>query len=110
MARFTQTKQHKTIWRTLLPIAVFVIIVCIFLGSLLTVSDSTVARQKESLENALSRTITYCYIVEGTYPQSLDYIKDSYGLTYNDELFYVDYKPNGANIYPDVTIIQNRED
>lgn len=110
MARFTQTKQNRNIWRTLLPIAVFAIIVCIFLGSLFTVSDSTVARQKESLQNALSRTITYCYIVEGTYPESLDYIKSNYGLTYNADLFYVDYKPNGANIYPDVTIIQNKED
>lgn len=110
MARFTQTKQNRNIWRVILPIAVFAIIVGIFLSSLFTVSDSTVARQKESLENALSRTITYCYIEEGTYPESLDYIKGHYGLVYNEDLFYVDYKPNGANIYPDVTILQNKED
>ena len=32
------------------------------------------------------------------------------GLTYNEELFYVDYQSIGSNIYPDITIIRLAED
>ena len=61
---------------------------------------------RETLENALNRSITYCYAVEGAYPQSLDYLKTNYGITYNEDLFFVDYRISGANIFPDVTIIE----
>ena len=62
--------------------------------------------QKESLERALNRSIVYCYATEGTYPESLEDLKAHYGLTYDEDLFFVDYQTVGANIYPDVTIIE----
>ena len=65
--------------------------------------------QKESLESALIRNITYCYAVEGSYPESLDYLKEHYGLTYDEDRFFVDYQVIGANILPDVTIIEKGE-
>ena len=69
-------------------------------------SDSTRRHQKESLERALNRSIVYCYATEGTYPESLEDLKAHYGLTYDEDLFFVDYQTVGANIYPDVTIIE----
>ena len=44
--------------------------------------------------------------MEGTYPQSLDYLKEYYGLMYDEDLFFVDYQVMGSNILPDVTIIE----
>ena len=52
------------------------------------------------------RNITYCYAVEGAYPESLDYLKENYGLTYDENLFFVDYHIDGSNIFPDITIIE----
>ena len=57
------------------------------------------------LETALQRSVIQCYAVEGTYPPSLDYIKTHYGLTYDKDLFFVDYQPVGSNMRPEVTII-----
>ena len=57
----------------------------------------------------LIRNITYCYAVEGSYPESLDYLKEHYGLTYDEDRFFVDYQVIGANILPDVTIIEKGE-
>lgn len=71
-----------------------------------SISEDTIDRQEEALTNALHRNIVSCYCVEGTYPPSLDYILEHYGLTYDSDSFFVDYKPIGANIYPDVTIIR----
>ena len=66
-------------------------------------------RQKESLENAVTRSVTYCYTVEGTYPENLDYLKDNYGLIYDEETFFVDYRIIGSNVLPDITIIEKGE-
>ena len=66
-------------------------------------------RQLESLENAIHQSIVYCYTLEGCYPESLEYMKEHYGLIYNEELFFVDYRLQGTNIMPDVTIIPRGE-
>ena len=90
---------------TLLPLAAFLALFVLFYNGLQSVSETTIEKQYESLEIALTRSITQCYAVEGAYPPSLDYIKEHYGLTYDEELFYVDYTPIGSNIMPDVTIL-----
>ncbi|MBF1030306.1 MAG: hypothetical protein HXK91_08980, partial [Lachnospiraceae bacterium] len=40
------------------------------------------------------------------YPPSLDYLKERYGLTYDESFFYVDYQPLASNLYPDVTVLE----
>lgn len=88
-----------------LPLLLFIIIGVLFLGGVSSVSETTLAKQKESLETALHRSISQCYAVEGIYPPNLDYIEENYGLTYDKELFRVDYQPFSSNIFPDVTIL-----
>lgn len=89
-----------------LPLIMGIFIVCVFISGVNYVSDSSITNQQESLAKALARDTAQCYAVEGSYPPSLNYIVDHYGLTYNEELFYVDYQPIGGNIYPDITIIR----
>ena len=106
MKRFVHKKishRHRhLVWAILISAAVLVIFtVCID-----RLSDDSVRRQEENLENALQRTITYCYASEGAYPEDLDYLKSHYGLTWDESLFFVDYHVSAANIYPDVTILE----
>lgn len=89
----------------LLSLAALVCLFFLFYRGILSVSAANLEKQQESLENALSRSITQCYAVEGTYPPSLSYLEEHYGLTYNKDLFYVDYRPIGSNIMPDVTVL-----
>ena len=105
MARFQMEKaQHP--WRLVLSAAVFLCILGLFLAGMDSVSDSTRRRQRESLETAIANGITYCYAMDGAYPQSLEELIARYGLTYDTSRFFVDYRINGANLYPDVTIIE----
>jgi len=106
MARFQTKKQSNFSKKLLLTAALFVLLLFLFLEGASSLSEGTRARQRESLENALNRSITYCYAVEGRYPESLDYIKEHYGLTYDESVFFVDYRAAGGNILPDVTIIE----
>ncbi|MCQ2519195.1 MAG: hypothetical protein MJ107_01555 [Lachnospiraceae bacterium] len=90
----------------LLSVIVFMAILVAFLYALSSISASTLERQQEALEDAINRSVISCYCVEGTYPPSLDYLVEHYGLTYDSDLFFVDYKAIGANILPDITIIR----
>ena len=70
-----------------------------------SVSNTTFEKQKESLEAAINRDVLHCYAVEGFYPPSLEYIKEHYGLNYNEERFVVDYHPVASNLRPNVVIL-----
>lgn len=93
----------------LLPIAAFVILFILFLGGVRSVSDATYEKQLESLETALSRSIAQCYAVEGMYPPDLQYLKDHYGLTYDESDFLVDYESYGSNLMPEITVLRKQK-
>ena len=96
-------KSEKKLWFSLL---LFLLLVLLFTLGTSSLSKNTIRRQKDTLTQALNRDITYCYATTGHYPESLDAIKKDYGLIYDDSLFFVDYRIQGANIYPEVTIIE----
>ena len=104
--RFQTEKKSRPQLRLLLSVSAFaVIFLCFYLG-IQSLSVDTDRRQRDSLEEALNRSITYCYAVEGAYPESLEYLTKHYGLTYDHDRFFVDYHVSGANLYPDVTILE----
>lgn len=105
MSRFVTGKHSSTLRGPILSICIFGLLFISFFFAVEHFSKETTARQLKSLENAIHQSIVYCYTLEGSYPESLEYIKEHYGLTYNDDLFFVDYRLQGANIMPDVTII-----
>lgn len=107
MHRFTtkETKyQDKSAKTKYLYLLLPIILVCFFY-LINSVDRETVEKQRESLEIAINKDILHCYAVEGYYPPSLDYLKTHYGLTYDEDLFFIDYQPIGSNIRPDVTIL-----
>ena len=110
MYRFKERKNLKNLFGSVqFSVIVFVAIFVFFLFMLGNISDDTKARQEESLNSAVQRCIVSCYCVEGTYPPSLDYMIEHYGLTYDKSSFFIDYRPEGANIYPEVVIIRKGE-
>lgn len=111
MAVYTYGKKKKIngyIAALPLSIAAFFVVIGLFLYGLSDISKDTTDREEVSLKNALDRSIVSCYCTKGTYPPSLDYIKEHYGLIYDEEVFYVDYRAFGSNIRPDVTIIRRQ--
>ncbi len=88
-------------FRILLVIA----FILIFWFGIDRISRGNIARQKQSLYDAIARDIVQCYSLEGIYPPSLKYLEEHYGLVYDNDLFFIDYRPIASNIYPDVTIL-----
>ena len=106
MRRFQYRKQSHNPPKFIFSACLFLLILLLFLQGISSLSESTAKRQRESLEKAIMRSITYCYSVEGAYPESLDYLRDNYGLYYDEDMFFVDYRVSGSNILPDITIIE----
>lgn len=90
----------------ILPILVIIGLLALFTASASLIENAADKEQRASLEAALRRCIMQCYAVEGTYPPSLGYIEENYGFFYDDDKFYIDYAAIGANIIPDITILQ----
>lgn len=110
MNRFEQNRaetfNRKLIF--LLPVGAFLLLFVLFLQGINAVNDTTLSKQKESLETALSRSISQCYAVEGVYPPSLDYVVDHYGLLYDEDIFLIDYEYYGSNLLPEVTVLRKQ--
>lgn len=106
MNRFQTSKKDfvQKLWNTLFGIF-FICFILIFLIGLQSVTNSTTREQLVSLERTIRKDVIHCYATEGTYPPSLDYLKEHYGLAYNEKLFFVDYISIGSNIMPDITVI-----
>ena len=81
---------------------------CIWSG-IHTVSVRTDLQQKKSLEDAVRQNMVACYALEGAYPQSVDYLKEHYGLTYDEERYLIAYEVFGSNLMPDVTVIEKKK-
>lgn len=70
------------------------------------ITTENTVQEKKIVSNALSRSLTQCYALEGFYPPDLKYLCDHYGFTYNTDHFFIDYTYIGSNLRPDVTIIE----
>ena len=104
--RFENKKRNKgTAFLYTLPLLLSLVIIVSFVFGIRSVSQTTADKQLESLENALSRSIAQCYAVEGMYPPDLDYLKEHYGLTYDEKKYLVDYQPVGSNLSPEVVVL-----
>ena len=62
---------------------------------------------KEPLvEQAVRDAALTCYAAEGSYPDSLDYLRQNYRLAYNQERFVVEYEAFASNLMPTINVLE----
>ena len=106
MKRFYYGRTQTGIRGAMASLFVFFVVLLLFLAGLDSASDKAKREQKASLETSVWRSITQYYAIEGRYPESLDVLKEEYGLQTDYEEFFVDYQVFGANLMPDVTVLE----
>ena len=60
----------------------------------------------EQLEQVLHQTAVACYAAEGAYPPSIAYMRQHYGLTYDESRYIVHYEVIASNIMPNITVME----
>ena len=97
---------NKKSYMTTLSVICITATLFLFANAVDSIGTANDVEQAEILEQALTRTVTACYALEGAYPPNVNYLVENYGLTYDSEEYFIDYQYIGANLRPDVTIIK----
>ena len=60
----------------------------------------------QALRQAVLQAAVQCYAVEGSYPASLDYLEENYGLLVNHDRFIVTCEAFASNLMPQVNVLE----
>ena len=88
-------------------IAAGAVFVALIVGFVLLVNSLTATsdgRESQLVYDAVKNAALTCYAVEGTYPESLEYLREHYKLAYNKERFVVEYDAFASNLMPTITV------
>ena len=102
-------REKKTFFDWLLRAAEFllpVLLLGVLALSVAHVRSDAAATGREQLETSVRRAVTACYALEGTYPQSWEYLAEHYGLQVDESRYTVHYTVTGRNILPEITVTE----
>jgi len=85
---------------------IFVLALAVVIASALVIAQASAREQaaasvRESVLNAAKQ----CCAVEGSYPSTLQYLEDNYGLTINHSDYVVSYEWFADNVLPAVVVV-----
>ncbi|HIW21112.1 MAG TPA: hypothetical protein H9887_03725 [Candidatus Dorea intestinavium] len=104
--RFAEKEIRFPLKNIILSLLLFLFIVIGFWFFAESLNQKGSGEELKTLDTAIRHAVTQCYAIEGSYPESLDYLKEHYGISYNERRFIVHYEVFGQNILPNITIIQ----
>ena len=87
-------------------VACFLLALVLILGSVRSLRESSIRQQRQALEEALSKSLLLCYSLEGRYPDTIQELLEKHPLVYDRDRFVIDYRLQGGNILPDITILE----
>ena len=90
---------------------IIILFLIIFIFAVLSVSDirkNSKEAALSSIEDALIKASVECYAIEGSYPDSLEYLK-KYGIKLDNERYYYYYEIFASNI-PPIIKVESRDD
>ena len=62
--------------------------------------------QTQFVVDAVHNAALTCYAVEGAYPSNLDYLRQNYGLAYDQSRYMVRYSAFASNLMPDISVTE----
>lgn len=86
-------------------IILFVIIMAWNIGSLGSFMGKSQEKSAESIKKSLMKACIQCYALEGSYPESLEYLSDHYGVQLDKEKFFYHYEIFASNMSPTINVI-----
>ena len=92
--------------RDIIKILVFAALIALFLAIFLRVDSYEGREETQMVQEAVRRAVLTCYAVEGDYPDTIDYLKENYRLSFDEDRFFVTYNPYGENMSPDIYVTE----
>ncbi len=89
----------------ILPFLLLALAVLLFLSAGNQTTSRTLAKEQQFLEEALTKAAVQTYALTGQYPETLDSLLETSGITYDPESFVVEYVVQGSNLLPSISVI-----
>lgn len=83
--------------------AAIVLAFCLVVDQLTRASDQA---ELTLVRDAVKSAALTCYAVEGAYPEDIDYLRQHYGLAYNEERYMIYYDAFASNVLPDIRVVE----
>ena len=83
---------------------VFVALIAAFILLVNSLTATSGSQETELVYDAVKNAALTCYAVEGSYPESLDYLREHYKLAYNTDRFVVEYDAFASNLMPSISV------
>ena len=64
------------------------------------------AESLKQVEDAVQKAVLSCYSIEGSYPATVEYIEEHYGLQIDHEKYHVFYEIFADNLMPEITVVE----
>jgi hypothetical protein len=90
----------------LLPVIFTAVVMLIIVLGLQQTAMSSKAEGLKILEDSVRRAVAKCYAVEGSYPESVAYLEEHYGIHIDRTKYVVHYTIIGSNLMPDIMVIE----
>ena len=92
--------------RDLAKLAVIALALFLCLRLFSRVEETERKGETDLVRNAVKNAALTCYAVEGVYPDDLDYLREHYHLSYNEEKYHVFYEPLASNLMPSIKVAE----
>ncbi len=87
-------------------ILIFVVLIVAFVFLINNITSKGDGRELDIVRDAVKNAALTCYAVEGMYPGDLQYLRDHYNLSYNEERYIVYYRPLASNLMPSIKVVE----
>ena len=88
-------------------IALVLVMVVLLAGSVLVINSMVSAGdagEVRMVQDAVKNAALTCFAVEGAFPYDLDYLRENYGLAYDEEKYHVLYEAFASNQMPEIRV------
>lgn len=83
----------------------FILLLAMFEYGLAQMGKSSQLEITDALKSAVMQAVFTCYAIEGRYPPNTAYLKENYGLIYDENKYIVTIDSFAENLLPDVSIL-----
>ena len=87
-------------------ILIFVALILAFVLLVNNITNKNSGRELQIVRDAVKNAALTCYAVEGMYPDDLEYLKQHYNLSYNEDKYVVYYEPLASNLMPSIKVAE----
>lgn len=88
----------------LLPVFIVLLVLVFVLAGVESIGSASLEGQLDTMAQSLRRSAVQCYVLEGAYPQDLEYLAENYNVSLNTQEFIYHYNFWGSNIMPDIFV------